>query len=56
MAKQCRSINRALRRGHPLHSGSNIYMSKRESRILMEIYKAALKKQEKENSQTKENE
>ena len=43
--KQCRSISRALRRGHPLNSGSNTYMSKKESRILREIYKAALKKQ-----------
>lgn len=56
MSKQCRSLRRALRRGHPLHSGSNIYMSKKESRILTKIYKAALKKQEKENFQTEENE
>jgi hypothetical protein len=50
--KQCRSIGRALRRGHPLHSGSNIYMSKKESRILMEIYKAALRKKSIEQDQT----
>jgi hypothetical protein len=50
--KQCRSISRALRRGHPLNSGSNTYMSKKESRILREIYKAALKKQAAEQEQT----
>lgn len=50
--KQCRSISRALRRGHPLNSGSNTYMSKKQSRILKEVYMAALKKQATESEQT----
>ena len=52
MPKQCRSINRALRRGHPLNSGSSTYMSKKESRILKEIYRAALKKMQNEEENT----
>ena len=46
MPKQCRSIRRALKRGHPLYQGSSTYMSKKESRILKEIYQAALRKQQ----------
>ena len=53
MAKQCRSVSRALRRGHPLHQGSNTYMSKKESRILKEIYQAALRKQQAEEEKVK---
>lgn len=52
MPRQCRSIRRAMRRGHPLHPGSNTYMSKKESRIMKEVYEAALRKQAKEAQST----
>lgn len=56
MSKQCRSIRRAIKRGHPLHPGSNTYMSKKESRIMKEIYEAALRKQAKEAQTTQTDE
>ena len=50
MNKQCRSLKRALRRGHPVYLNGT-YKSKKESRIVREIWEAALRKQ----NQTEEN-
>ena len=56
MAKQCRSIARALRRGHPLRSGSNIFLSKKEATALRAQYEAILRKiKEEEKLQKEEN-
>lgn len=50
--KQCRSLRRAMRRGHPVNINSGTYKSKKESRIMKEIWEAALRKQAEENAQT----
>lgn len=53
--KQCRSIKRAMRRGHPVNLVSGTYKSKKESRIMKEIWEAALRKQAAEDAQKENN-
>ena len=45
MAKQCRSLRRAMKRGHAVNANGT-YKSKKENRILHAIWKATLKKQQ----------
>ena len=53
--KQCRSLRRAIRRGHPVNINSGTYKSKKESRIMKEIWEAALRKQTAEEAQKDNN-
>ena len=53
--KQCRSLKRAIRRGHPVNINSGTYKSKKESRIMKEIWEAALRKQAIEDAQNNTN-
>lgn len=53
--KQCRSLHRAMRRGHPVNLNSGTYKSKRESRVMKEIWEAALRKQAAEEAQKENN-
>jgi hypothetical protein len=53
--KQCRSLHRAIRRGHPVNINSGTYKSKKESRIMKEIWEAALRKQAIEDAQNNTN-
>lgn len=45
MAKQCRSLNRAIKRGHAVDLRTGIYKGRKENTVLRQIWKAALKKQ-----------
>ena len=53
MAKQCRSLTRAIRRGHAVNFNGT-YKSKKENTVMKQIWKAALRKQVQQN--TEENE
>ena len=51
MSKQCRSLRRAIRRGHAVNLYNGTYKSKKENTIMKQIWQAALRKQ----NQTEEN-
>jgi hypothetical protein len=44
-----------MRRGHPVNLVSGTYKSKKESRIMKEIWEAALRKQAAEDAQKENN-
>lgn len=52
--RRCRSIWRAMRRGHPVNFITGCYRSKKDTTILKQVWKAglkrALKEQEKNES------
>jgi len=52
MNKQCRSLNRAIKRGHALNLYNGTYKSKKENTIMKQIWKAALKRQQKQLEET----
>ena len=54
MAKQCRSLTRAIRRGHAVDLRTGIYKGRKENTVLRQVWKAALRKQNQQN--TEENE
>ena len=53
--KQCRSIRRAMRRGHAVDFSKGTYKSKKDSRIMKEIWEANLRKQAAEEAQKNNN-
>ena len=52
--RQCRSLRRAMKRGHYVNMNGT-YKSKKESRIMKEIWEAALRKQAAEEAQKNNN-
>lgn len=52
MSKQCKSLNRAIKRGHALNLYNGTYKSKKENTIMKQIWKAALKRQQKQLEET----
>lgn len=53
MAKQCRSLTRAIRRGHAVNFNGT-YKSKKENTVMKQIWKAALRKQAQQNNESNE--
>ena len=53
---RCRSINRAIRRGHHVNMMSGTYLSKREQKIYNKRLEAAQKKAEREAEKENNNE
>lgn len=51
--KQCRSIRRAMRRGHAMNLNGT-YKSKKENTVLRQIWEAALRKQAQQNNQNEQ--
>ena len=52
MSKQCKSLNRAIKRGHALNLYNGTYKSKKENTIMKQIWKASLKRQQKQLEKT----
>ena len=52
--RRCRSIDRALRRGHPLLPGRDVYTSKKEALVIKKKYEAMLKKASEKEDKTEE--
>jgi len=50
--KQCKSLNRAIKRGHALNLYNSTYKSKKENTVMKQIWKAALKKQQEQLEDT----
>lgn len=55
MPRQVRSIRRAMKRGHYINFFNGTYKSKKESKVMKEIYEAALRKQAAEEAQKDNN-
>ena len=53
MTKQCRSLTRAIRRGHAVNFNGT-YKSKKENTVMKQIWKAALRKQAQQNNESNE--
>ena len=51
--KQCRSLNRAIRRGHAVNFNGT-YKSRKDNTIMRQIWKAALRKQAQQNDENDE--
>lgn len=45
MSKQCRSLARAIKRGHAVNLYNGTYKSKKENTVMRQIWEAALRKQ-----------